>query len=283
MDPRSAGPEAGSGPDAGDDRAPDEAARAVLLDVQGLSKRYGELVAVRDLTFSVTAGEILGLVGPNGAGKTTTLRALAGILRPSGGRILVAGHDVVRDPIRAKRALAFVPDTPNPFDNVTVLEHLRFTALAWRVADWAARAEDLLRELDLTEKRDALGSTLSRGMRQKLAFACAFLREPRVLVLDEPLTGLDPKAIRQIRDAIRRRANEGASVVVSSHLLDLVERLCDRVLVLHGGRRVALASVGDLRAAAAPGTEGSFEEAFFAITEGADAQQEAENAGDATG
>jgi ABC-2 type transport system ATP-binding protein len=235
-----------------------------MLDVREVTKRYGDFVAVRDLTFSAAPGEILGLVGPNGAGKTTTLRALAGILRPTSGTILVAGHDLAKDPLRAKRALAFVPDTPTPFEMLTVLEHLRFTAMAYRVEDAEARFDALLDEFSLEDKRDALGSTLSRGMRQKLAFACAFVRDPQVLLLDEPLTGLDPRAIRDVRDAVRRRADAGATVLVSSHLLDLVQRLSDRILILAGGRRVALGTLDEIRA----GAEGDLEDVFFAITEG---------------
>lgn len=237
------------------------------LDVRGFTKRYGELRAVDDLSFRVGPGEILGLVGPNGAGKTTTLRALAGILKPTEGTIRIAGHDIGRDTIAAKRELAFVPDTPNPFDAVTVTEHMRFTALAYRVQDAEERIPRLLGELELEEKRDALGSTLSRGMRQKLAFACAFLREPSVLLLDEPLTGLDPKAIRQVRTSIRARADAGTAVIVSSHLLDLVERLCDRVLVLHRGRSIADGTLKEIRAAHGSHADQTLEEVFFAITE----------------
>ena len=238
-----------------------------MLEVAGFTKRYGELCAVDDLSFQVGAGEIVGLVGPNGAGKTTTLRALAGILKPTDGTIRIAGHDIARDTIAAKRELAFVPDTPNPFDAVTVTEHLRFTALAYRVKDAEARIPTLLEELDLVEKQDALGSTLSRGMRQKLAFACAFLRDPRVLLLDEPLTGLDPKAIRQVRASIRQRAEQGAAVIVSSHLLDLVERLSDRVLVLHRGKSIADGTLEEIRVAHGTHEDQSLEEVFFAITE----------------
>lgn len=238
-----------------------------MLDVANFTKRYGNFTAVEDLSFEVAPGEILGLVGPNGAGKTTSLRAFAGILKPSGGTIRIAGHDLQREAIAAKRSLAWVPDTPNPFELLTVAEHLHFTALAYGVEDEAERAGPLLEELELTEKRDALGSTLSRGMRQKLAFACAFVRDPKVLLLDEPLTGLDPKAIRNVRDAIRHRAEMGAAVIVSSHLLDLVERLCDRILVLHRGRLIALGTLDEIRAGATNATGESLEEVFFSITE----------------
>ncbi|MFV1957802.1 MAG: ABC transporter ATP-binding protein [Planctomycetota bacterium] len=239
-----------------------------MLEVQGLTKRYGDFTAVEDLTFTAEPGEILGLVGPNGAGKTTTLRVLAGILGPSAGTVTIAGYDLARRPLDAKRALAFVPDTPNPFELVTVFEHLRFTALAYRVVDAAPRIEELLAELDLTEKRDALGGTLSRGMRQKLAFACAFLRRPRVLLLDEPLTGLDPKAIRSVRESVRCRARDGATVLVSSHLLDLVGRLSDRILVLARGRTVAHGTLDEIRARTGSAGDRSLEDVFFAITEG---------------
>jgi ABC-2 type transport system ATP-binding protein len=241
-----------------------------MLDVQGFTKRYGDFTAVEDLSFEAAGGEILGLVGPNGAGKTTTLRTLCGILRPTAGRIRVAGYDLAKEPIPAKRTLAFVPDTPTPFELLTVVEHLRFTALAYDVSDVSdaePRIDQLLRELELEEKRDALGSTLSRGMKQKLAFGCAFLRDPRVLLLDEPLTGLDPKAIRSVRDSIRQRADAGAAVLVSSHLLDLVERICDRILVLHRGRKLAMGTLDEIRTEAKSHAGESLEEVFFAITD----------------
>ncbi|HET6202521.1 MAG TPA: ABC transporter ATP-binding protein [Planctomycetota bacterium] len=238
-----------------------------MIEVEGFGKDYDGLRAVADLSFSVQAGEILGLVGPNGAGKTTTLRAIAGILRPTRGRIRVAGHDLEREAVAAKRALAYVPDTPHPYDLLTVGEHLRFTALAYGVEDAEARAGPLLAELELLEKRDALASTLSRGMQQKLAIACAFLRDPRAILLDEPLTGLDPRGIRDMRESIRRRAEAGAAVLVSSHLLELVEKLGHRILILHRGARLALGTLGEIRAAAAIRQDATLEEAFFAITE----------------
>jgi ABC-2 type transport system ATP-binding protein len=237
-----------------------------LIEVQGLTKRYGDAVAVEDLSFEVRPGEIVGLVGPNGAGKTTTLRSIAGILRPSSGRILLDGHDVAKRGVEAKRVLAYVPDTPHPFDLLTVREHLHFTALAWRLDGAQERFDDLLREVELFEKRDELASTLSRGMQQKLALACAFLHRPRALLLDEPLTGLDPRAIRDARDAIAARAREGTAVLLSSHLLELVERLCDRILVMHRGKRRAFGSLEEIRSTAATGSDATLEEVFLSIT-----------------
>ncbi len=254
-----------------------------MIRVERYSKTYDGFQAVRDLSFEVGAGEILGLVGPNGAGKTTTLRALAGILPPTSGRLEIGGFDVVDDAVDAKRRLAYVPDTPHPFDLLTVEEHLRFTALAYRIEDADDRFSGLLAELELTEKREELAPTLSRGMQQKLAIACAFLRDPTAILLDEPLTGLDPKGIRDMRDAIRRRAERGAAVIVSSHQLELVERLCTRVLVLHRGRSVAFGTLGEIRAAATAAEGATLEEVFFAITDAAERGETAAGEGaDAT-
>jgi ABC-2 type transport system ATP-binding protein len=210
-----------------------------VINVQDLTKLYGELVAVDGLSFDVAPGQILGLVGPNGAGKTTTLRALAGILRPTRGRILIAGVDLAADPVTAKRALAFVPDEPQLFDDLTVIEHLRFTARLYGVADAERIAPALLQEMELGPKRDVLTPELSRGMKQKLAIACALLHRPTVLILDEPLTGLDPAGMRRMKNTILARARDGAAVILSSHLLDLVEELCTSLLVIQRGREVA--------------------------------------------
>jgi ABC-2 type transport system ATP-binding protein len=210
-----------------------------VISVQELTKLYGDLVAVDRLSFDVAPGEILGLVGPNGAGKTTTLRALAGILRPTSGRVVIAGADLAVDPVAAKRALAFVPDEPALFDDLTVIEHLRFTGRVYGVGDVERLAPDLLDELELTAKRDVLSPELSRGMKQKLAIACALLHRPTVLILDEPLTGLDPAGMRRMKNTILARARDGAAVILSSHLLDLVEELCTSLLVIQRGREVA--------------------------------------------
>ncbi len=245
-----------------------------MIEVERFGKRYGDLEAVHDLSFVVQPGEILGLVGQNGAGKTTTLRAIAGIIDPSRGRLSIAGHDVRKDPVESKRRLAYVPDTPHPFDMLTVSEHLRFTALAYRVVGAQARAEQLLVELELTEKRDELANTLSRGMQQKLAIACAFLHEPRALLLDEPLTGLDPHGIRLMRESIKKRAEAGSAILMSSHQLELVERLCHRMLILDHGRTAALGTLEEIRALSGLPGHASLEEVFFALTETAKSPKE---------
>jgi ABC-2 type transport system ATP-binding protein len=262
----------------------------MVLTVENFSKDYAGTPAVRSLSFHLEPGDIVGLVGPNGAGKTTTMRAIAGIIPPSSGVITIEGHDVRRDPIAAKRALAYVPDDPKLFDALTVWEHLRFIAAAYQVRDFAPEAERLLDQFELREKRDALAMELSRGMRQKVAICCAYLHRPRVVLLDEPLTGLDPRGIRTMKESIRQRARGGgggdnghaggAAFLVSSHLLALVEDLCDKLLILHRGERLFFGRVAEARAAfaARPGADGSpgdshedasLEEVFFKATEGA--------------
>src|SRR6059058_324013 len=192
------------------------------VTVEHLRRVYGSFAAVDDLSFEVAAGEIVGLIGPNGAGKTTTLRSLAGILRPTSGRVRIDGHDIIEDPLEAKRRLAFMPDEPHLFEYLTVDEHLRLTARLYGVADVEQRAKTLIEELELAGKERSLPSELSRGMRQKVVIACGLVRDASVLLFDEPLTGLDPIGIRKMRATITRRGRAGASVLLSSHLLHLV-------------------------------------------------------------
>lgn len=238
-----------------------------MLFVERLGKRYDDRQAVDDLSFEVRPGEILGLVGPNGAGKTTTLRSIVGILPIQEGRVVVHGHDVARSEDRAKQALAWVPDDPQPFDALTVWEHLEFTAALYGAdANWKARAQGLLERFELVERRDALGGELSRGMRQKLAFCCAWLPRPRLVLLDEPLSGLDPLGIRSAKEAIRELAAEGTAVILSSHLLELVQELCGRLLILDQGRCAFLGTLGEARARIENPGESSLEDVFLALT-----------------
>lgn len=236
--------------------------------VEDYHKLYGNTVAVAGISFSVAPGEILGFVGPNGAGKTTTLRALAGIIAPTRGRLFIAGHDVVLDPVGAKAELAYVPDEPALFDRLTVWEHFRFTAAAYRLRDWRGRGERLLESLELVEKRTSLSSELSRGMKQKLAIGCAYLHNPKVLLLDEPLTGLDPRGIRSMKELIREHAASGAAVMVSSHQLSLFEDLFTTLLILHRGHMIRFGRLADLRTElASNGRSESLEELFFRLVD----------------
>jgi ABC-2 type transport system ATP-binding protein len=237
-----------------------------MIEVHDLTKLYGTLPAVSDLSFDVAPGEVLGLVGPNGAGKTTTLRSIAGIIRPTRGRIVIGGHDLEQHPVAAKGLLAFMPDEPRLFDYLTVEEHLRFVARLYGVVDVDARAPALLQEMELVDKAKALPGELSRGMKQKLTIACGQLHEPRALLFDEPLTGLDPVGIRRMKQTIVERARRGAAVLLSSHLLHLVEEICTRVLIIQRGRKVAHGSIPEILAGR-PDLQGkSLEEVFLALT-----------------
>lgn len=239
-----------------------------MIDVVDLHKAYDRTVAVAGLSFSVAPGQILGLIGPNGAGKTTTMRAIAGIIPPTRGQLSIAGHEIVRDPVAAKRRLAYVPDDPKLFDALTVSEHLEFIAAAYRVPDYLPQAALLLEQFQLAEHRDKLGQELSRGMRQKLAACCAYLHDPAAILLDEPLTGLDPRSIRTMNDSIRQRAEQGAAIIISSHLLAMVEDLCTHILILHRGQRLYFGPMHEARVAfAGDGSDESLEQVFLRVTE----------------
>lgn len=237
-----------------------------MIEVDKYAKLYGDTVAVRELSFTVHPGDVLGLVGPNGAGKTTTLRALAGILQPTSGSIRIGSIDLSANPVSAKALLAFIPDEPQLFDYLTVAEHLRFVARLYGVTESEPKIEALLDELELSGKKESLPSELSRGMKQKLAIACGLLHQPSALLLDEPLTGLDPVGIRRMKETIAARAREGAAVILSSHLLHLVQELCTRILVIRRGEMVAFGSIADIVASRPELAGKSLEEMFIALT-----------------
>jgi len=243
----------------------------MAISVEHFSRTYttstGTVPAVDDLSFQVSAGEIVGLIGPNGAGKTTTLRALAGILKPTSGHVRIDGHDLMAEPIEAKRRLAFMPDEPHLFEYLTVAEHLRLIARLYTVEDFERRSRALLDELELTGKEDSLPGELSRGMRQKVVIACGLVRSATTLLFDEPLTGLDPLGIRRMRETIVSRAREGAAILLSSHLLHLVEEVCTRVMIMDRGRKVADGTFDELRARAELAQAGSsLEQIFLRVT-----------------
>jgi ABC-2 type transport system ATP-binding protein len=239
----------------------------MALALEHFRRTYGAFAAVDDLSFTVRPGEIVGLIGPNGAGKTTTLRALAGILRPTSGQVSIDGHDIVHDAIEAKRRLAFMPDEPHLFEFLTVEEHLRLTARLYGVPDIERRSAALLEELELTGRERSLPGELSRGMRQKVVIACGLVRDATTLLFDEPLTGLDPLGIRRMRETIVARGRSGAAILLSSHLLHLVEEICSRVIIMDRGKKVAdgtfaeLASRADLVAAGS-----NLEQIFLRVT-----------------
>jgi ABC-2 type transport system ATP-binding protein len=237
-----------------------------MIHVRNLTKRYGDFTAVDDLSFHVAPGEVMGLVGPNGAGKTTTLRSITGIIPFSSGSVEIAGFDLKKDPVGAKGQLAFIPDEPQFFEHLTVTEHLEFMARLYNVEDAGEHGPRLLDRLELTEKAQDLPSQLSRGMRQKLAIACALLHRPKALLFDEPLTGLDPAGMRRMKATLKQEAEEGTAVILSSHLLHLVEELATDILVLAKARAVALGPIDEIKNSR-PELEGQgLEEVFLALT-----------------
>ncbi len=239
-----------------------------MIGVYDYHKAYREKIAVAGLSFEVQPGQILGLLGPNGAGKTTTMRAISGIIAPTSGRLVVDGHDVVRQPVAAKSALAYVPDDPHLFDTLTVWEHLEFIASAYRVANFEGAASALLARFQLDDQRNTIAQELSRGMRQKVAICCAYLHEPKAILFDEPMTGLDPRGIRTMKETVVERAKTGAAFLISSHLLALVEDLCSHLVILHHGKCLFVGPLHDARTAfAAAGADDSLEELFFRATE----------------
>lgn len=239
-----------------------------LVSVRDFHKAYQSTVAVAGLSFALRPGQIFGLVGPNGAGKTTTMRAISGIIPPSRGQLEVAGVDVALDPVSARRQLAYIPDDPQLFPDLTVLQHLAFTASAYSVADASRKSSELLTMFELTGKQNTPARDLSRGMRQKLAICCAYLHDPVVLLFDEPLTGLDPRGIRTLKQSIRDRAAAGAAVMISSHLLAIVEDMCTEILILDHGQPKFLGTLPELRESFAHAdVGGDLERLFFLATE----------------
>jgi ABC-2 type transport system ATP-binding protein len=237
------------------------------LNVIGLQKVYDNTVAIASLTFDVQPGSITGLLGPNGAGKTTTMRIVTGIIPATRGSALVAGFDIEKEPLAAKQRIAYVPDDPKLFDTLTVWEHLDFVAAAYRVENFTPKAQQLLQQFELESKRNTIARELSRGMRQKVAISCAYLRDPAVILFDEPMTGLDPHGIRTLKVSIKEQAARGAAILVSSHLLSLMEGLCTHLVILHQGTCLFRGSLEEA-ATRFPGIGGdqSLEEIFFQAT-----------------
>ena len=239
------------------------------LEIAGLTKRFDSLAAVDRLDLVIPQGEFHALLGPNGAGKTTTLRIVAGLLRGDEGRVAVLGHDVATDATAAKRVLSFLPDDPLVYDKLDALEYLEFVAGLWSLpGDVAAqRAEELLRWLDLWPQARQRAEGYSRGMRQKLALAGALIHAPEVLILDEPLTGLDAAAARQVKDLLLQRVRDGCTVILTTHILEIAERLAERISIIQRGRIVAQGSLDELRAqAAGKGSGSTLEDVFLELT-----------------
>lgn len=247
-----------------------------LAKFRGAGKRFGERVALADLDLDLYPGEVLGLLGPNGAGKTTALRLLCGLIAPSEGRVEVAGHDASSEPLEVRRHLGFVPDGAPLYVNLSARQHLQLVGRLHGLGEERTGdgSRDLLASLDLSERADEPVGRFSRGMRQKVALACALLPCPPLLVLDEPLTGLDPPTSAMLKALLRGWAQRGGAVLYTSHLLDVVERVCDRMAILSEGRLVGVGTLDELRERA--GTDGSLEQVFTRVAHSADPQAEAD-------
>ena len=236
------------------------------LEIRGLRKQFGGQFAVDGLDLDVAPGEFHALLGPNGAGKTTTLRIVAGLLRADHGTVKVAGHDVAADPMAAKRALAYLPDDPLLYAKLTALEYLEFVAGLWSLDAGMAeqRARELLDLLGLGDRAGERVEAYSRGMRQKLALAGALIHDPRVMILDEPLTGLDATAARQVKEILARRARDGCAIVLTTHILEIAERLAERISIIRAGRIIAQGTMEELRGLS--GSRGTLEDIFIELT-----------------
>jgi ABC-2 type transport system ATP-binding protein len=221
-----------------------------MIVLEGVTKNYGSFVAVDNIDLQVNRGEIFGFLGPNGAGKTTTLKMITGLLQPTAGRITVAGHDLCSQPEEAKKRMGFIPDRPFLYDKLTAGEFLGFMGGLWELPENTVqeRMEKLLELFELTGWRDELVESFSHGMRQKLIFAGALLHEPELIVVDEPMVGLDPRSIRLVKDIFRRLSSAGKTVMMSTHTLSIAEETCTRVAIIQQGRIVAQGTVEELRA-----------------------------------
>jgi ABC-2 type transport system ATP-binding protein len=248
-----------------------------LIEMRNLVKSYGTKVAVDDVSLEVHGGEVFGFLGPNGAGKTTTIKMIVGLLQPTSGEVRVAGYDVQAQPLPAKAASGYVPDTPNLYAKLTGRELLRFVGDLYDLdrRQAAQRAEELLRILDLSAAADDTVDSYSHGMQQKASLASALMHDPRVLVLDEPTVGLDPKSARLIKDILRQMAERGAAVFLSTHILEIAERMCDRIGIINNGKLVAVGTMDELRLLGKAG-EVSLEDIFLALTGGAEEAEIAE-------
>ncbi|OYZ14428.1 MAG: ABC transporter [Sphingomonadales bacterium 28-64-96] len=237
------------------------------LQIHGLAKAFDGFLAVNGLDLVVPAGQIYALLGPNGAGKTTTLRMVTGLARPDAGDISVFGVDALADPIAAKRLIAWLPDEPLLYDKLTPIEYLAFIAGLWNVpaADAEPRAEALLKRLTLWDKRDSRCEGFSRGMKQKLALAGALIHEPRLLILDEPLTGLDAAAARSVKDILLEQVAAGGTVILTTHILEVAERIAQRIGIIRAGKLVAEGSMAELSAGRAEGT--TLEQLFLELAQ----------------
>ena len=248
-----------------------------LIEIRNLVKSYGDKLAVNNVSLDVHAGEVFGFLGPNGAGKTTTIKVIVGLLQPTSGTVKVAGYDVQAQPLLAKASSGYVPDTPNLYAKLSGRELLRFVGDLYNLDRQrvAQRTDELLHMFDLTAVADDTVDSYSHGMQQKASLASALMHDPKVLVLDEPTVGLDPKSARLIKDILRQMAERGAAVFLSTHILEIAEHMCDRIGIINNGELVAVGTMNELRSLGKAG-EVSLEDIFLGLTGGAEEAEIAE-------
>ena len=240
-----------------------------MLEIKNLSKSFKDVHAVNDLSFTIGKGEVLGLIGPNGCGKTTTIKCICSLLRPDYGTVIISGHDLAQEPVKAKEGLAYVPEIPNPYPDLTVDDQIEFAARLFEVDNWRPDADRMLIDFDLDDKRTELAKNLSKGQKQKLSIITAFIHKPDVILLDEPLIGIDPKGGKTLKDHVKLAQKRGATILISSHMLGLVEELATHLLIMHKGRTLADGSVREVKEAAHLSTDSRLEDVYIQITEGA--------------
>jgi len=220
-----------------------------MIELDHVTKQFGAVTAVDDICLRIAPGELFGCIGPNGAGKTTTIRMIGGLLAPTAGRVRINGVDMAQDPVIAKQQIGFIPDRPYLYDKLTAQEFLRFTADLYGVStdQFASAADAWLDRFGLADRRHQLIESFSHGMKQRLIMAAALLHRPRVLVVDEPMVGLDPSGIRMVRGLFRELVDQGTTIFLSTHTLSLAESVCDRIGIISDGRLVAIGSLSEIR------------------------------------
>jgi len=238
-----------------------------MLTVTDLSKKYGKQEAVSNLSFQLQGGEVVGLLGPNGAGKSTTMKCIVGLLRKTSGEISIGGYDHLS--VGAKRLFSYIPETPYVYDLLTIWEHMQFIAQAYGVREWKTRALELLELYELDDKQKKLGRDLSKGMRQKVSICCALLPDPQLLFFDEPMIGLDPKAIKNTKNLFKTLKDQGKTILVSTHLIEGIEAIADRIMIMKEGQIIGNDTIENLKKQAATGIGLSLEDLFLEMTKDA--------------
>jgi len=238
-----------------------------MIKLIHLYKQYGQNIAIDNIHLSVSPGEIFGFIGPNGAGKTTTIQIMAGLLAPTSGNVILSGISMNSDPVNAKRLVGYIPDRPYIYEKLTGIEYLRFIADFYQIShdDFTKKSSRLLKEFSLEDRQNELIEAYSHGMKQRLIMISALLHDPPIIIVDEPMVGLDPVAIKLVKNVFKQRSHEGTTIFLSTHTLSLAEQICDRVGIIHKGKLIATGSMEDLKSSAKSGTE-DLEDIFFQLT-----------------